>query len=507
MNIFISIKHISLLVITMPIKNRHFLIICLILSFFYFSNPVSAFNIDDVNTLAINGTVTDMTFNNTNWWISDDLGFLYEFDIDFNPTHYCSVNLSSVNYVTYLYYDVYQNNHSLYGGEYSGTTGWTLPRTYMSHNPAGPLDKCDINTSGTWIGTRLYSGDAWYYNSTIDANIGQWNQPIVAAARYLHFWQLRNNLSGFRLESNVYPNFTSGFNPGAIILAADKYNAPTPTPVSLFVISNATPSQVIHKYNAISFDHIDFNLQYLIDVSLKYPDIDRIMAAEYYENASTKWLYLANNTHVFRINITEFEDDVGNNVTLLSPLDNTVLTVSEVTGKYQISIIDNVTVKVYLDNGLLNTINYSDTESGIYYEAFGNLTSNPHTWGVRLSNQTDDVEIAFPNATFTVQLSAIEEVAEGVRSALGLSDVQAGLTIMAFMIMIGVSIGAAGFMFALGGSGEGAGTGFLVTFVTSALVLGSIGWLPAWISITVIVLAGITVAVMMTKSFGGFRGG
>ncbi len=472
--------------------------------------PVSAFNIEDINTITINGTATDMTTNGTHFWVADDSGSLNEFDIDFNPTFSCSVNQSANNFVTYIWYDNVIDNATLFGGEFSPDfNGWTLQRSYWTVDPSGPLVKCDINRSGTWISTRLYSGDSWYYNTTEDSNIGQWNAPLIAAAQYHHFWLNRTSLTTTRIESAAYPNFTSVFNPGAILVTADKYNAATPVPISIFVSNNETGvgGQIVHKYTAISFAPIDYNLQYLIDIDIDYPDIDRIMAMEFLQNGSDKWLYMINNTHAWRIDINEFEALVVSNVSLLSPLDGDILTISEVTAKYNLQIIDNVTANVFLDGLLFNSRSFSDVESGNYFEAFGNLSSDTHIWGVQLLNQSNSHEFGFPNATFTIQLSGAEEVAGGIRSALGLPDIQSGLSLLAILLVIALSIGAGVFAHSLGGSGDGAVAAFLLVFIGSSLVFGSIGWLPTWITIMLIVMGGFIVAMIFLKGFGGLTGG
>lgn len=494
----------------MPIYKRHLILLTLFIGFIYFLMPVSAFSIDPINTIAINGTATDMTLNGTHFWVSDDQGFLYEFDIDFVPTaQVCSINTTANNYATFLYYDqLLINETATYGLFDPDFNGWTLPIEFFVYNAPGPPVPCSTNQTGTWLSTRVYGADSWHYNSTDDVNVGQWNQPLVSSCQYLHVWMVRDPFGFFRTESGPYPACIAS-DPGVTMVAASTFASAIPTPVDVFVIGNnsGVGGQDIHKYNSISFTPIGFNIQYIIDTDVDYPDIDRIMAAEFLQNGTDKWLYLINNTHAWRIDIDEFEAGINQTVLLLSPLNLDVLSISEVTAKYRITIIDNVTIKIFLDGSLFNEVNRSDFESGNYFEAFGNLSSDVHTWGVRLSNQSNDFEFDFPNATFTIQISAIEEVAEGVRSALGLPDIATGLTIMAFMIIIAVSIGAAGFMFAMGGSGEGVGVGFVVTFIGSTLVLGSVGWLPTWISIMIIIMGGFIVGVFMLKGLGGLRGG
>lgn len=223
-----------------------------------------------------------------------------------------------------------------------------------------------------------------------------------------------------------------------------------------------------------------------------------------WKNGTTTWMFIidycsaaacgSEKSYFYRVNFTKADDaGLGSEFTESDtyPTNSTIYDTS-VQFKITLTAACNGTITWYLDNAAIGTtpVNTAPITDQVYYFASGVLTNGTHTWEANFTDDCGGATWSTGKITFTkATTSAVTTVAQNIANALGIT-LDNGLLFLGLLIAVTISGALAYYVkWQL----------FIPSMIVSMMALAVIGWFPAWVTVVMIVIAG-----MIFAKYGGF---
>ncbi|MGQ4876149.1 MAG: hypothetical protein ACP6IY_18945 [Promethearchaeia archaeon] len=217
-------------------------------------------------------------------------------------------------------------------------------------------------------------------------------------------------------------------------------------------------------------------------------DVQRFLINE--DNTIGYLFFHSTTDNVYKINVSDLW--IGDSiVTAIYPQENEQLESNEFILQANLNAIHNGTLYFYIDGKIVDSQNVNDAPSNkIYYGESGIIENGNHTW---YANFTDENNNSWVSETvkFTVNHGITQIIAERTKEAFGFETNEMGLNFFAFFLALILAVLGAGSL-------KSAEFGIII-LISSLVIFSIIGWLPAWVGLTIFLIGAIIFATMGIK--------